>query len=181
MRLTLWSGDAERRNIAVLGAFCLFLSTIEYLIPKPLPFMRIGLANLPLMLALDLFPSPAPFALLALLKLTGQALISGTLFSYVFLFSAAGTAASAPLMYLLRRVLGRRIGFIGIGVSGAVASNAAQMLLARAFLFGESARFLAPIFLGMGLLSGAALGVCCALFASRSLWYRRFTADAPRP
>jgi heptaprenyl diphosphate synthase len=77
------AGDQFRRNyrsLALLGSFCLFLSTLEYLIPKPLPFMRIGLANLPLILALDLFP-PGPFALLVLIKISGQALITGTLFS----------------------------------------------------------------------------------------------------
>ena len=180
MRLTLWSGSAERRNIAILGAFCLFLSTIEYMIPKPLPFLRLGLANLPLMLALKTFPVPA-FALLALLKVVGQALISGTLFSYVFLFSIAGTGVSSLLMYVLRRTLGPRIGFIGIGVSGALVSNAAQLVLARVFIFGEGIRFLILPFLSAGLLSGTALGVFCELFASRSVWYQRFITDTRKP
>jgi heptaprenyl diphosphate synthase len=73
-----------RKNLALLGAFCLFLSTIEYMIPKPLPFMRIGIANLPLMLALDIFPFHIFLALIAI-KVLGQALITGTLFSYIFL------------------------------------------------------------------------------------------------
>ena len=47
-----------RKTIAILGAFCLFLSAIEYMIPKPMPFMRIGLTNVPLLLALDIFPFP---------------------------------------------------------------------------------------------------------------------------
>ena len=68
-----------RKNIALLGAFCLFLSTIEYVIPKPLPFMRIGIANLPLMLALDIFPFRT-FLVLTGIKVLGQALITGTLF-----------------------------------------------------------------------------------------------------
>ena len=42
--------------VALAAAVCLFLASIEYVIPKPLPFLRIGLANLPLLLALDLFP-----------------------------------------------------------------------------------------------------------------------------
>ncbi|MDR3122387.1 MAG: Gx transporter family protein, partial [Treponema sp.] len=69
-----------RKTLALLGAFCLFLSTIEYMIPKPLPFMRIGIANLPLMLALDIFPFHVFLALIAI-KVLGQALITGTLFS----------------------------------------------------------------------------------------------------
>jgi heptaprenyl diphosphate synthase len=142
------------------------------MIPKPLPFMRIGLANLPLMIAPDFFPLPA-FILLVLIKVLGQALITGTLFSYVFLFSLAGTTASAASMYLLRRGLGpKRIGFVGTGVTGAFFSNGSQLLLARFFLFGENALLLAPPFLAAGIITGAALGFFCEAFASRSAWYR---------
>jgi heptaprenyl diphosphate synthase len=161
-----------------LGGFCLFLSTLEYLIPKPLPFMRIGLANLPLILALDLFP-PGPFALLVLIKVSGQALIAGTLFSYVFLFSLAGSAVSALTMYGLRRLLGKnRISFTGAGIAGAVLSNLAQLFLARFFVFGEGVRFLAPVFLVSGLVMGCALGLFCEAFAARSRWYRRALGEA---
>jgi len=101
MKLTEFPG---RKNLAMLGALCLFLSAIEYMIPKPLPFLRIGLANMPLMLALDIFPFSA-FMLLVCIKVIGQALITGTLFSYVFLFSLVGSFLSALLMFALRRIL----------------------------------------------------------------------------
>jgi heptaprenyl diphosphate synthase len=165
----LWN----RSSLALLGGFCLFLSTLEYLIPKPLPFMRIGLANLPLILALDLFP-PGPFALLVLIKVSGQALITGTLASYVFVFSLAGSSVSALAMYSLRRLLGKnRISFTGLGICGAVLSNLVQLVLARLFVFGEGVRFLAPLFLVSGLISGAILGLFCETFAARSRWFRR--------
>jgi heptaprenyl diphosphate synthase len=161
------------RALAILGGFCLFLSTLEYLIPKPLPFMRIGLANLPLLLALDLFP-PGSFALLVLIKVSGQALITGTLFSYVFLCSLAGSSVSAFAMYSLCRLLGKnRISFTGIGITGAVLSNLVQLFLARFFIFGAGVRFLAPVFLGSGLLTGCVLGLFCEAFAARSRWYGR--------
>jgi heptaprenyl diphosphate synthase len=156
----------------------LFLSTIEYMIPKPLPFMRIGIANLPLMLALDIFPLPA-FALLVAIKILGQALITGTLFSYIFLFSLAGTTLSAAAMYGLRRLLGsKRISFIGVGTAGALISNLTQMVLAWFFIFGKSVRYIAPPFLAMGLATGAALGLFCEYFTARSQWY---AARAKRP
>ena len=41
--------------IAIFGACSLFLATIEFLFPKPLPYMRLGLANIPLLIALRLF------------------------------------------------------------------------------------------------------------------------------
>jgi len=168
--------SAERRNtIALLGAFCLYLSAIEYMIPKPLPFMRIGIANLPLMLALDILPFPS-FLVLIGIKVFGQALMTGTLFSYIFLFSLVGTLASSLIMFAFRRILGaRRISFMGIGILGALCSNGMQIFLARSFIFGESAKYIAPPFLAMGILTGLVLGVFCEAFIRRSVWYRSKT------
>ena len=161
----------EARTLAMLGAFCLFLSAVEYLIPKPLPFMRIGLANLPLMLALDILPFPS-FLLLICVKIIGQALISGTLFSYIFLFSLAGTFFSAIIMFALRRIFGKeRITFVGIGTAGAMVSNISQLALAWFFIFRENARYIAPPFLLAGLVTGIVLGVFCEIFSKRSRWY----------
>jgi heptaprenyl diphosphate synthase len=140
------------------------------MIPKPMP-MHLGIANLPVMLALDLL-SPGSFCLLAAIKILGQALITGTLFSYVFLFSLAGTALSALAMYFFRSILGsRRISFIGIGVIGAMVSNSTQLALARFFIPRQSIRYIAPPFLFAGLITGIALGSFCELFCRRSTWY----------
>lgn len=141
------------------------------MIPKPLPFMRIGLANLPLMLALDIFPFRG-FLALAAIKILGQAIISGTLFSYVFLFSLAGTSLSAATMFALRRLPGPgRVSFIGAGAAGAMMSNISQLALAWLFLFRNNTRYIAPPFLAAGLITGTALGVFCELFTRRSAWY----------
>ncbi|MDR2743578.1 MAG: Gx transporter family protein [Treponema sp.] len=162
-----------RKTLALLGAFCLFLSTIEYMIPKPLPFMRIGIANLPLMLALDIFPFPVFLALIAI-KVLGQALITGTLFSYIFLFSLAGTFFSALSMYGLRRLLGRnRISFIGAGTAGAMISNVTQLALAWIFVFRNNVQYIAPPFLAAGVITGVVLGLFCEYFTGHSQWYAR--------
>jgi len=159
-----------RKNLAMLGALCLFLSAVEYMIPKPLPFMRIGLANLPLMLALDIFPLPS-FLVLVCIKIFGQALITGTLFSYVFLFSLTGTFLSAFLMFFLRRAFKERITFTGIGTAGAFVSNLSQLALAHVFIFRENVRYIAPAFLAAGLVTGIALGIFCEIFTRSSKWF----------
>ena len=176
--LTPQPGREERHTLALLGSLCLFLSAIEYLIPKPLPFMRIGLANLPLLLALDIF-GPKDFFLLALLKVLGQGIMGGTLFSWVFLFSFAGTFTSAALMYLLRKLLGKkRIGFAGLGCAGAMASNGVQLVLARYLIFGPALRYLVPPFLASGFVTGIALGLVCEYFCRHSRWYALHTRYA---
>jgi heptaprenyl diphosphate synthase len=120
------------------------------------------------------------YCLLVLLKVLGQAFITGTFFSYVFLFSLTGSAVSAALMYGLRRLFGAHISLAGISVAGAFASNSAQLVLARFFLFGESAVYLAPPFLAMGIVSGAALGIFADCFAAGSRFLQTIACRSPQ-
>ncbi|MBN2873544.1 MAG: Gx transporter family protein [Spirochaetales bacterium] len=140
------------------------------MLPRPLPFVRLGLANLPILLAVDLLPFGA-YMVLALVKVVGMSVLTGSLFSYVALFSLAGTLASALVMRGLRALAGPRVlSYLGLCVAGAVASNAAQIALARVFIFGDSARYMAPALLALALVSGITLGVFTESFAARSTW-----------
>lgn len=155
--------------VAFLGAICLFLSAIEYMIPKPIPFLRVGIANLPILISLDLLPIPL-LLLVVVLKVIGQGLIGGTLFSYVFLFSAVGSFASAFAMILFRRIFGRHMSLVGVGVLGALFSNMTQIVLARFLIFGEGAWLIAPPFLALGTVTATALGIFAERFVARSRW-----------
>jgi heptaprenyl diphosphate synthase len=167
------------RPVALAAAVCLFLSTIEYLIPKPLPFLRLGLANLPLLVCLDLLPA-GPFLALLALKAAGQGLVQGSLFSVIFLFSVAGTLASGAVMLGARRLLGQRISLVGISVLGALASNLTQLALAGLLAFGPSAWLIAPPFLAVGLVSSAVLGALAQAYTRRSAFLRRLRQRAGR-
>lgn len=152
-----------------LGGLCLFLSAIEYLFPRPVPFMRLGLANLPILFALRLLPFPY-LLLLVLLKITGQGLISGTLASYVFLFSAAGSFTSALVMAAMNRIPSSYISLIGISMIGALSGNIIQLILSIKFIFGESALVIAPLFLAIGTVSSFLIGLFAMKFINRSRW-----------
>jgi heptaprenyl diphosphate synthase len=157
------------RRLAFFGAFCLFLSTLEFLIPKPLPFMRIGLANLPVLLSLRLNRPRFTLALTAL-KILGQGLINGTLFSYIFLFSSGGSLASALVMLGCARLFGEKMSLIGISLLGSLASNGAQILFARFFLLGEGAWLIGPPFLAIGTVTGFLLGFFSRKMLENSSW-----------
>ena len=161
--------DTTLELIAFLGAVSLFFSTIEYIIPKPVPFFRLGLANLPIIVTLPFF-KPKHTLLLVLLKVLGQGLINGTLASYVFFFSLAGSFASVFAMLGAYRLGGRRISLIGVSVFGAVASNVVQVLLSVFFIFGTSAWVIAPLFLILGSASGVAIGLFAERFFESSSW-----------
>jgi uncharacterized membrane protein len=164
-------GKTYLEKVSLLGGLCFFLSTLEYMIPKPLPFVRLGLANFPLLLALDILPF-SYFVLLAGLKVAGQALISGSLFSYVFLFSLGGTAVSSLLMYALRKCLGKKmISLVGLSAAGAMAFNAVTLVIAYYFVFGKSIIYAAAPILALGIFTGTLLGILCEYFIVRSKWY----------
>ena len=163
----------------VFGALCFFLSAIEFVIPKPLPFLRIGLANVPLMLALDVLSFPA-FLLLTMIKILGQAFISGTLFSYLVLFSAAGTIGAALMMYALHKIPRKALSLVGISMAGAFVSNCIQLFIGRFFIFGEGIRYMVPPFLFIGAVTSLILGIFCESFESESEWYAHIRdADSP--
>ncbi len=164
--------------IALLGAFALFLSTLEYLIPKPIPFIRIGLANLPILLSLSIL-SPREVVLLILIKIFGQGLVNGTLFSYTFLFSFAGSFTAGAAMLGLHRLFKKRISPVGLSVFGALGSNMMQLLLARVLIIGPGALLIAPPILGIGLFSSILLGIFARSFESRSAWYARWIRQGP--
>ena len=66
--------------VAYLAALALTLSTIESSLPHAIPFLRLGLANLALLWALDRL-SARDYLLLAALKWVTSSLMSGLLFS----------------------------------------------------------------------------------------------------
>lgn len=157
------------RILAFFGALCLFFSAVENVLPRPLPFFRVGLSNIPVLLALDFMPFGS-LALLVAVKVLGQGLIGGTLISYIFAFSAAGAAASFLCMYPLHRLCGRRISPIGLASAGALASNLVQVALSITFIFGPTALVIAPALLGIGCVSGLLMGAFALAFRDRSRW-----------
>jgi heptaprenyl diphosphate synthase len=150
--------SATDRRVSYYASAALVLSLLEYMIPKPIPFLKMGLANLPLLLALDLFPFSSYF-MLALLKTVGSGLISGTLFSQIFLITAGGGLASALVMWAGKKVLKGHISLLGNSVNGALASNAVQLLLADKLVYGETIRVVSPLLFTIGLAGGIMTGI----------------------
>lgn len=176
VRATLKHAPSKDAILAMLAAVSMFFSTLEFLIPKPVPFLRVGLANLPFLLVLDFFSLP-DLVVLVLLKVLGQALINGTLASYVFLFSLFGSIAGAFVMTLSHRLGGRHISLIGVSVMGAMASNIVQIALSIRFIFGPRSWIIAPSFLILGVLSGLLVGIVAQMFRVRSHWIVRIRRD----
>lgn len=140
----------DRDRVAYYASLAIFFSFIELFIPKILPFFRLGIANIPILLSLDLPLSS--FSLLLLLKGIGNSYISGNLFSVFALVSIAQTFASGFLMYALKRVLRNHISNYGLSLSGALVSTYVQIYLASLYI-GKAISELLGIMLSLSLIS----------------------------
>lgn len=153
--------------VALFAAFSFFLSSIEYLLPRPIPFFRYGLANIAILLALREFKYGDLF-LLSLLKVIGLGILNGTFASYVFVFSFFGTMGSLLCMWGLKRIVGNYVSLIGISVAGAFISNSIQILCAVVYVFGKQSWVIAPYLLLLGMFSGVLIGIFAQYYWNKS-------------
>lgn len=162
----------SEKKVTFFAATCFFLSAIEYALPRPVPFFRLGLANLPIMLSFAAMTKKES-AILVLLKLFFQAFISGTLFSYIFVLSFFGTIFSACAMLVCYSTLKKRnmISWIGISVAGGFSSNIAQFFVSYMFIFGKNTRLIAPALLLISLASSVLLGIFACVFEEKSQFF----------
>ncbi len=163
--------ETRTRILAFLGALGLFFAAIEYMLPKPVPFIRLGISNIPIVLTLDIL-KPRELFLLALVKIIGQGILNGTLASYVILFSATGTLLSLMGMLAARKIWGTRISLLGLSLWGAFFSNISQLLLSVFLLFGPNSWIIGPVILLTGLVTGLLVGIFSDIFSRKSVWFK---------
>ncbi|MBC7197041.1 MAG: Gx transporter family protein, partial [Deferribacterales bacterium] len=66
--------------VGILTALCIVLGFMEIFIPSPIPFLRLGLANIPIMIGIFIFDEKKYVVYIALLKSFLLPIISGNFF-----------------------------------------------------------------------------------------------------
>ena len=150
-------GSKSRRLAftALLIALAMVFSYVESLIPLPvgIPGVKIGLANLVVVVSLYLFGVPYAFAVSLLrIVLTGFLFGSGS----AILYSLAGGLLSFAVMLLLKKL---SFSCLSVSIAGGVSHNVGQ--LAVACLVLESARLFSylPVLMLSGIIAGAVIGI----------------------
>ncbi len=153
--------------VPLFAAASLYLSSIEYLLPRPVPFFRFGLANIAILVVLRHF-TLRDLCILVMLKVLGLGILNGTIASYVFVFSLLGSLSGLMCMYTMSRLSSKHITLVGISLVGAVGSNAVQILCAVFYVFGSNAWIIAPYLLMLGIASGYVVGGIAQHFTNTS-------------
>lgn len=155
--------DLQNKNeLAYLCALTLLFSYAELILPRILPFFRLGLANTVILIALDLnFTS---YLLLSILKATAASLTGGTLFSPFFMISLLQSLASALVMRLLYKVISKKlISLYGISVAGSAVSAFIQILFTSLYIGAGTFALLGPM-----LIFNTISGILTAFFCEKS-------------
>lgn len=165
--------DARRRalglraRIALYAAAATVMFVLERLLPNPLPWVRLGLANVVTLVALlDLGARPA--AAVVVLRLLLGSFFAGTVFGPQFVLSACGAAASWGAMALGAAVGARIWSPLGLSLLGAVAHAVAQLAAASRLLGGGDGLWaLLPLFLVLAIATGVVTGLGADLLVRR--------------
>jgi heptaprenyl diphosphate synthase len=145
-------------TLGLLAAVGVSLFVLEALIPLPVPFLKIGLANVSTILALMLFDVPSALLVVGLRVVIGS-LLTGSLFSPAFVLAVGGGIASAAAMGLAHRTAGAALSPLGVSVIGSVTHVVVQFLIVSVALLQSLAlSYLAPILLGSALAGGLIVG-----------------------
>jgi len=149
--------------LSLLVALAIALRGVENLIPNPLPWVRIGLANIMTLLAIMLFGAAAGIWL-TILRVCIAALFFGTLLSPTFMLSLAAGISSSVVMGLGHRYGRKWFSAVGISVMGGVTHNVTQFIVAYVLIVRQVDIFyLTPVFAMLGVVTGCFNGVVALL------------------
>lgn len=155
--------DSRSKGRAAYGglllAVALVLSYVESLIPFffGIPGMKLGLANLAVLLTMYLFGAKAALGLNI-----GRIVIASFLFGNmsVLLYSMAGGIASFCVMAVMKRA--KRFSMTGVSMGGGVFHNAGQLMIAFLVTGTKSIFYYLPVLLIAGIGTGFLNGIVAA-------------------
>ena len=159
---------SEAVHIALLSAYAVGLHSIEAFIPTPVPWLRLGLANIITLTTLCLYGLRAGMTV-TLTRVFVRSLLAGTFLGPAFVMSLGGGVVSTLVMWVMYSVFKRHLGIVSLSVFGALTHNIVQLFLAY-FLFVrriEAILIVSPIILFFGLITGIFNGIITNLIIKK--------------
>lgn len=146
--------------IGVLAAFGAILSYIEAILSfsTGIPGVKIGLANIAVVVALYMYGSKNAF-MINIVRIIVVGLLFGNAFSMVF--SAAGAIISFVVMVLFKKT--NRFSILGVSTVGGVAHNIGQIMIAALVVDSYSVIYYMPALFIAGIITGVIIGIVSKL------------------
>ncbi|MDA3792412.1 MAG: Gx transporter family protein [Elusimicrobia bacterium] len=160
---------SRNKNIVYIALFIAAASALqitEWMLPNPIPAVKLGLANMVTLIALILYGPKSAFWVAAG-RTIFSSIIIGTFLSPAFVLSFSGAVTSAGVMVLLYRPLGK-LSPVGVSISGAVVHNSVQVLLVYLlFIRHPGIMFILPVLLVGAVITGSLNGYLAKKIAPR--------------
>lgn len=159
----------------ILVLLAIGIGVLENIVPKPFPFLKLGLANVVTVSAIIRYGTMAGLRI-NVLRSTGAALLLGIIATPTYLLSLAGGIVSSIVMGYLRKLFS----VTGISVAGSLCSLCIQLFLASLLLPGLPVGALALPLVVWGILSGAVTGIVAVVLLRKGFpWIREAGVDSP--
>ncbi len=165
----------RRVFLALFVALAVALHTVEVLLPNPLPWFRIGLANILALTALFSYGIQALW-IVSIARILIGSLLLGSLFSPGFLLSLGGGLVANTLMSFGYKLWQNKIGPVGVSVLGALGHVTGQLFIAWLVVVRHpSIWMLLPFFLLFALISGIVNGLAADYLLTSLYQHPAFT------
>ncbi|MCG2720814.1 MAG: Gx transporter family protein [Thermodesulfovibrionales bacterium] len=154
----------NRYQIALLSAYALALHGFESMFPSPVPWLRLGLANIVTLITLLLYGLRAAVTV-TLIRVVLASILNGTFLGPAFLLSLGGGILSTLSMGFFASLTPRLFSATGLSLIGALFHNGAQLLLAYALFIQriEAVLLITPLIVLLGTLTGTINGIVSEL------------------
>ncbi len=154
-------------QLGLLIAAGLILFVFEALLPRPLPWFKLGLANLATVLALYRFDGRSALLVTVARVLLGS-LIIGTFLTPVFWLAFSAGIGSSLAMAWVKSQGGFSFSAIGVSLIGAFVHNMVQLLAAYWLIVHHVQIFrLLPLLLFPALITGPLIGLLALLIVEK--------------
>ncbi len=160
---------SDRNNrvatLAMYIAMAVVLHWMESFIPRPAPFIRLGLANIFTLCAIYLFGGWWGLVLV-LSRVLIASLISGSILTLGFILSITGGTVAGIVMWLMPK---KWFSLVGVSVAGAVSHISTQLIVASYLIVKHTTLLnLIPLFILISILTGILNGYLAGLVLSVS-------------
>ncbi len=148
----------------VLVALAFIFSYIEAMfpVPMPVPGMKLGLANIVVVVALYIMGYKEGF-IISLVRIFLVGFTFGNM--NMMLYSLGGGILSFAMMALMKKF--NLLSIVGVSVIGAVFHNVGQILVAMLILETTTLLYYLPFLLVSALVSGVLIGIIGAMMSKR--------------
>lgn len=149
----------DKYRIALLSAYAIAIHSLESLLPTPIPWLRLGIANIITLATLVLYGFRAAM-MVTLIRVILSSIFIGTFLGPAFIMSFGGGVLSTLSMGVVFSLLPRIFGLVGLSLIGALFHNIAQLFLAY-FLFVQKLEpilIVSPLLILLSTITGAVNG-----------------------